>query len=148
MRLENRTGVNTGEVITGDVSSGQRLVTGDTVNTAARLEQAAPPLQILISEPTYRLVRDAVEIEPIQPFELKGKAERVLHVQASCRSRRTKALARRMDAPMVGRDTELAKLMDAARAGSIECARAARDGARPRGRWQVPAPSGIPCPRR
>src|SRR6266511_3001584 len=44
VRLENRTGVNTGEVVAGDVTAGQRLVTGDAVNTAARLEQAAPAL--------------------------------------------------------------------------------------------------------
>ena len=77
VRLENRTGVNTGEVVAGDVSSGQRLVTGDTVNTAARLEQAAPALEILIGDPTYRLVKDAVTVEPIEPLELKGKEERV-----------------------------------------------------------------------
>src|SRR6478672_11435044 len=44
VRLVNRTGVNTGEVVAGDPTTGQRLVTGDTVNVAARLEQAAPPL--------------------------------------------------------------------------------------------------------
>ncbi len=44
IRLENRTGVNTGEVVAGDVTTGQRLVTGDAVNTAARLEQAAPTM--------------------------------------------------------------------------------------------------------
>ena len=43
--LENRTGVNTGEVVAGDSTTGQRLVTGDPVNTAARLEQAAPRLR-------------------------------------------------------------------------------------------------------
>ena len=43
VRLTNRTGVQTGEVVTGDPSTGLRLVTGDAVNTAARLEQAAPP---------------------------------------------------------------------------------------------------------
>ena len=48
IRLENRTGVNTGEVVAGDSSTGQRLVTGDTVNTAARLEQAAPSREVLI----------------------------------------------------------------------------------------------------
>ena len=42
IRIENRTGVNTGEVVAGDVSVGHRLVTGDTVNVAARLEQNAP----------------------------------------------------------------------------------------------------------
>src|ERR671934_2230215 len=77
VQLRNRTGVNTGEVVAGDPSSGQRLVTGDTVNVAARLEQAAPRLGVLIGAPTFRLVRHAVEVEPVEPLELKGKAERV-----------------------------------------------------------------------
>src|SRR6187200_1329500 len=59
-----RTGVNTGEVVAGDPASGTTLVTGDTVNTAARLEQAAPPGEILLGGATYRLVRDAVEVLP------------------------------------------------------------------------------------
>ena len=54
----NRTGVNTGEVVAGDPAAGQRLVTGDAVNVAARLEQAAPAGEVLVGEPTYRLVRD------------------------------------------------------------------------------------------
>src|ERR687897_1398222 len=61
VRLTNRTGVNTGEVVAGDPTLGQRLVTGDAVNVTARLEQAAPALEVLVGEPTYRLVRDAVE---------------------------------------------------------------------------------------
>jgi len=40
--LANRIGVNTGEVVVGDPSTGQRLATGDTINVAARLEQSAP----------------------------------------------------------------------------------------------------------
>jgi predicted ATPase/class 3 adenylate cyclase len=75
--LRNRTGVNTGEVVAGDPTAGQRLVTGDTVNTAARLEQAAPALEVLLGEATYRLVRNAVTVEPVEPLELKGKAEKV-----------------------------------------------------------------------
>jgi class 3 adenylate cyclase len=70
-----RIGVNTGEVVAGDPSSGQRLVTGDTVNVAARLEQAAAPGEVLVGGSTYRLVRDAVEVETVDPLELKGKAE-------------------------------------------------------------------------
>src|SRR5205823_4857982 len=50
--LEGRIGVNTGEVVTG---SGERLVAGDAVNVAARLEHVAEPGQILIGEPTLRL---------------------------------------------------------------------------------------------
>jgi class 3 adenylate cyclase/tetratricopeptide (TPR) repeat protein len=75
--LRNRTGVNTGEVVAGDPATGQRLVTGDTVNVAARLEQAAPALEVLIGEPTYELVRDAVTVEAVEPLELKGKSAHV-----------------------------------------------------------------------
>jgi class 3 adenylate cyclase/tetratricopeptide (TPR) repeat protein len=112
VRLENRTGVNTGEVVAGDVSSGQRLVTGDTVNTAARLEQAAPALEVLIGDPTYRLVRDAVEVEPVEPLELKGKAERVPAYRVLSVTRE-EGVARRLDTPMVGREQELRRLTDA-----------------------------------
>ncbi len=113
VRLENRTGVNTGDVVAGDVASGQRLVTGDAVNTAARLEQAAPALEILIGEPTYRLVRDSVEVEAVKPLELKGKAEpvpayRLLSVRAV-----DDAISRRMHAPMIGRLEELETLTGA-----------------------------------
>ena len=77
VELTNRTGVNTGEVVAGDVTTGQRLVTGDAVNTAARLEQAAPANEVLIGELTYELVRGQVDVEAVEPLELKGKAERV-----------------------------------------------------------------------
>ena len=112
VRLENRTGVNTGEVVAGDVSSGQHLVTGDTVNTAARLEQAAPPLEILIGEATYRLVRDAVEVDDVEPLELKGKAKRVPAFKLLSVSS-DDGIARRLEALMVGRVAELELLMGA-----------------------------------
>lgn len=109
VRLANRTGVNTGEVVAGDVTAGQRLVTGDAVNVAARLEQAAPELEILIGETTYRLVKDAVLVEALDPLPLKGKAEpvaayRLLSVSSD------EAFARRLDAPLVGRLEETAIL--------------------------------------
>ena len=55
-----RTGVNTGEVVTGDPAIGDALVLGDAVNVAARLEQVAAPGEVLLGQSTYRLVRDAV----------------------------------------------------------------------------------------
>lgn len=121
VRLANRTGVNTGDVVAGDVAAGQRLVTGDTVNTAARLEQNAPTLEILLGEPTYRLVKDAVEAEPVEPLELKGKAEPVPAYRLVSVTR-GEGVARRLDSPMVGRRSELQVLMDAldrAETGSI-----------------------------
>ncbi len=109
VRLINRTGVNTGEVVAGDAAEGQRLVSGDTTNVAARLEQAAPPLEILIGEPTYRLVRDAVEVEQVEPLELKGKSERVPAYRL-IRVSGSDGVARRHDRPLVGRERELALL--------------------------------------
>src|SRR5262245_28171458 len=61
--LATRTGVNTGEVVTG--TTGEHLVIGDPVNVAARLEQTAGEMEILMGELTYRLVRDAVEVEQV-----------------------------------------------------------------------------------
>jgi class 3 adenylate cyclase/tetratricopeptide (TPR) repeat protein len=112
VRLTSRIGVNTGEVVAGDPRAGQRLVTGDAVNVAARLEQAAPAMGVLLGESTFRLVRDAVEAEPVEPLALKGKSEpvaayRLMAVHAG------EAPARRLDAPMVGRSSELAHLADA-----------------------------------
>ena len=109
LRLANRTGVHTGEVVAGDPSTGQRLVTGDPVNTAARLEQAAPANEVLIGELTYSLVRDAVEVEPVAPLELKGKAERVPAYRLVA-VRGAEGRARRQDAPLVGRQAEMAVL--------------------------------------
>src|SRR5438552_6645173 len=72
--LQGRIGVMTGEVVTG---TAERLVTGDAVNVAARLEAAAEPGAVLIGEPTFALVREAADVEPLQPLQLKGKAKPV-----------------------------------------------------------------------
>lgn len=113
VRLANRTGVNTGEVVAGDVTEAQRLVTGDTVNTAARLEQAAPTDQILLGSSTYRLVRTAVEVEAIEALTLKGKAEPVPAYRLLGVRRDAEGIARRLDLPIVGREEELASLRQA-----------------------------------
>jgi len=107
-RLALRIGVNTGEVVTG---TEERLATGDAVNVAARLEQAAPPGEILVGAETLALVRDAVEVEPLAPLELKGKSEPLAR----------SGFGRRVDAPMVGRGRELRRMAD-----SFEQARADR----------------------
>ena len=107
--LENRTGVNTGEVVAGDPATGQRLVTGDTVNTAARLEQAAPVGEVLLGQITYDLVRDAVDVEPVEALELKGKADKVKAYRL-IEVVGPQAKRRRLEAPLVGRGEELARL--------------------------------------
>jgi class 3 adenylate cyclase/tetratricopeptide (TPR) repeat protein len=107
--LTNRIGINTGEVVAGDPTAGQRLVTGDAVNVAARLEQAAPANEILLGELTYRLVRDAVDADPVEPLELKGKSERVAAYRLRS-VRRASHAQPVVDAPIVGRRDELAAL--------------------------------------
>jgi class 3 adenylate cyclase len=72
--VKARIGINTGEVVTG---TAERLATGDAVNVAARLEQAAEPGTILIGEETFRLVRTAMEVEAVDPLRMKGKSEPV-----------------------------------------------------------------------
>ena len=110
--VTNRLGVNTGEVVAGEPVRGQRLVIGDAVNVAARLEQAAPPNEILIGPLTYRLVRDDVEVEPVEPLELKGKSERMPAYRVLSVLRR-RGPAEKDRRPMVGRDVELAHLSGA-----------------------------------
>ena len=102
-----RIGVNTGEVVTATDDS---LVTGDAVNVAARLEQAAEAGEILIGAETLRLVRSAVEVEQVRALELKGKAA---SVAAYPLVRVTGELERRFGSRMIGRSRELRRLRDA-----------------------------------
>ena len=108
-----RTGLNTGEVIAGDPSAGQSLVTGDAVNTAARLEQAAAPGEVLIGEATYLLVRDAVVVEPVEPVLARGKTEPVPAHRLLTVILGADPHAHRLDAPMVGRERELDVILSA-----------------------------------
>src|SRR5919108_6201218 len=107
VRLQVRTGVNTGEVVTGDPAIGDALVLGDAVNVAARLEQAAPPGEVLLGDPTYRLVRDAVQVERGPPLRLKGKQAPVAAWKLLGVAPGAPGHARRQDAPIVGRQPEL-----------------------------------------
>ena len=113
MELRVRTGINTGEVVAGDPSEGQAFATGSAVATAQRLEAAASPGEILIGDSTYRLVREAVLVEPLEPLQLKGKAQPVRAWRLLGVLTGAPAFARRLDAPMVGRDRELGRLRTA-----------------------------------
>ncbi len=111
--LRVRTGINTGEVVVGDLVAGQAFVTGDAVNVAARLEQSAEPGEILIGEDTFRLVRDVVEADSVDPLSVRGREEpvrayRLLDV------RETEGWpARSIRSPLVGRVAELARIWEA-----------------------------------
>ena len=102
--VNGRIGLNTGEVVTG---TEERLATGDVVNVAARLEQSAPPGEILIGEATLELVREAVEVEGLEPLRVKGKP---LPLTAYRLVSAGEPPERRPETPIVGREAELEQL--------------------------------------
>jgi hypothetical protein len=112
--LALRIGVNTGEVVVGRARQGSSFVTGDSVNVAARLEQAAAPGEILAGERTVAAVRGAFEFAEPASVEAKGKpggvsCRRVLRALSLMRPRGVSGLHR----TFVGRDAELAALAGA-----------------------------------
>lgn len=110
VRIQNRTGVNTGEVVTNLHAVNEQMVTGDAVNVAARLEQHAKPGQILLGEATQRLVRDCVTTVPVEPLHAKGKSAPVAAWELQDIIADAPWLRRHLDSPMVGREVELAQL--------------------------------------
>lgn len=75
--LQARAGVHTGEAIAVLSAVDQGFVTGDMVNTAARLQSAAAPGTVLVGEATYRSVAQSIACAPVEPLTLKGKSEEV-----------------------------------------------------------------------
>jgi class 3 adenylate cyclase/tetratricopeptide (TPR) repeat protein len=112
VRIALRTGVNTGEVVVGDPSAQHFYATGDAVNVAARLEQAAGPGEILIGNATRQLVRDAVQLEQVDDLDLKGKTDRVPAWRLAGVDPDAAGFARRLESPLVGRREELERLVD------------------------------------
>jgi class 3 adenylate cyclase/tetratricopeptide (TPR) repeat protein len=103
-QLAIRIGLNTGEVATGGLASGEIFVTGDAVNVAARLEQAASPGEVLLGDATYELVARFVDVEALPPLAVKGKAE-ALRAYRLVRLREHDAREGRRS-PFVGRQVE------------------------------------------
>lgn len=108
-------GVNTGLVVAGNVNSGLRMpysVIGDTVNIASRLEGAAQTGQILVSQSTYRLTREAFAFRALEPLLVKGKAH-PLTVYELLRARlsptKTRGL-RNLGEAFVGREKDMNQL--------------------------------------
>jgi class 3 adenylate cyclase/tetratricopeptide (TPR) repeat protein len=102
--VEARLGVNTGEVVTVNE---EWLVTGDPVNVAARLQQAAAPGEILVGAATLATAGEAVVVDELAPLELKGKAKPVAAFRLVTVG---EAPERRHDLSFVGRGVELALL--------------------------------------
>jgi class 3 adenylate cyclase/tetratricopeptide (TPR) repeat protein len=122
--LNVRVGINTGPVVVGEVGSELKQeysAMGDAVNVAARMEQTAEPGTVQITEDTYRLVAGLFEVEPLGGVELKGKRRPVesYRVLGRLDAPWTVRAARRLDAPLVGREREMS-VIRAALEGSRE----------------------------
>jgi class 3 adenylate cyclase/tetratricopeptide (TPR) repeat protein len=117
--LHVRVAVNTGEALVSlDASpgEGEAMVAGDVINTAARLQSAAPIDGILVGEQTYRATDRQIVYRELEPVEAKGKAEPVPVWEAlEPRSRFGVDIGGEGRAPLVGRDRELDLLADALR---------------------------------
>jgi class 3 adenylate cyclase len=122
-----RAGLNTGPVVVGNVGADLRYgytALGDAMNVAARMQAAAEPGTVVITEATRRLLGDGFELTDLGPLKVKGKAEpvhafRVEGLRSSpARLRGLHAIG--LESPMVGRDDQLAtlvSLLEVARAG-------------------------------
>jgi class 3 adenylate cyclase len=113
LEITIRVGVNTGEVVVGDARAGGSRATGDAVNVAARLQQAAEPGETLLGDSTWRLVRDAVVTGEPRDVHVKGRDEPVLVRGLVAVDRSAEAIHRRVGGPMVGRDRDLGVLQAA-----------------------------------
>lgn len=110
-----RVGINTGLVATGGMTEAEDTVMGSAVNLASRIEAAAPPGSVLVSQSTYRQVRRRFVLEPAGTIDAKGFAEPVqVHLVTHERSDRSLVATRgleNVDVEMVGRSDELDMLL-------------------------------------
>ena len=122
--LELHIGINTGPVVTGGFGVGNAKsysVTGDTVNTAQRLQSLAAPGEVLVGPLTYRLTRHAFSYESLGDIALRGKAGSVLvhrlagPLEAPRAARGLDALG--LGAPLIGRVAELGRMLGEPRPG-------------------------------
>ena len=118
LTLDVRVGLHTGPVFMSELATTRELMTiGDTVNTAYRLQAAAPAGSILISHDTYGNVRGVFDVLPLEPFAVKGKAEPLQAYQVLRAKPRAFRMATRgvegIETQMVGREADLRLLQDA-----------------------------------
>ena len=140
--IRGRIGVTTGEVVTG---TEERLATGDAVNVAARLEQAAEPGEILIGEETYRLTRDAAAVDVLEPRVAEGQVRPGCCVPSAHRSTERRDSLRNTSGTMVGRARELRQLASVWERATSERACQLFTVSRSGRRRQVTAVGGVPC---
>ena len=128
LELQVRVGINTGEAVVAigaRPEQGEGIVTGDVVNTAARIQGAAPVGGVAVGEQTYRATGRVFEYEPLEPASVKGKAEPLTLWRANAaRSRFGTDITRRYTTPLVGRELEKPLLIGtferAAQQGSVQ----------------------------
>ncbi len=117
VELQARIGIESGEVVVGDPFGGATMATGDAMNVAARLEQAAEPTEIVIGPLCWEQVRGLVEAEPMGELSLRGH-------DAAVQGWRVQGIAAEvgrprglpgLEAPLTGRDEELNLLLESAR---------------------------------
>ncbi|WP_169510938.1 adenylate/guanylate cyclase domain-containing protein [Actinomycetospora chiangmaiensis] len=125
--LAARVGVHTGEVVVTWAADGSWRLSGDVVNTAARLQAAAEPGTVVVGPETALAVGTVVALDPLGEVALKGKAERVAAYRVAGR----RVVAPRDRDRLRGRDADLARL------------RAAHRAARGAERLTVLAPPGV-----
>jgi len=119
MKFLLRIGVNSGPVVVGSIGDDLRMdytAAGDTTNLAARLQSAAEPGTVLVSENSYRLIKDFFEFDNLGPIDVKGKSHPVTvfrAIQAKNVHSRIEAAAGRGFTPLVARQAELDQLMTA-----------------------------------
>ncbi len=108
--LQVRVGINTGEAVVALAArpeQGEGMVTGDVVNTAARIQSAAPVNGVAVGEQTYRATSRVFEYEPLQPVSVKGKAEPLALWRAgAARARFGSDISGQFKTPFVGRELE------------------------------------------
>src|SRR5437763_4754961 len=124
IELGLRVGIHTGLVVAGAVriGGGEYGVMGDTVNTASRLQQAAAPGEIYVTQATFRLTNREFSFREVGPIEMKGK-DRPILAYALTGERTTPRTSIDIQAPLVGRWMELSRLdlaFQSARVGRTE----------------------------
>jgi class 3 adenylate cyclase/tetratricopeptide (TPR) repeat protein len=109
LELSVRIGINTGEAVVAlgaRPEEGEGIVSGDVVNTASRLQGAAPVGGIAVGELTYRITKDLFDYEELEPVTLKGKSEPIAIWRAVAARSRFGVDVRDESTPFVGREEE------------------------------------------
>src|SRR6266853_74673 len=117
LTVQMRIGLNTGPVVVGRIGDDLRMdytAVGDTTNLAARMQQIARPGSVLVSEGTHRVINGFFETLDLGEVQVKGRAPvRAFEVlRARGRRARLDVAAERGLTPLIGRDRELATLID------------------------------------